>query len=382
MFEFLIFEAVLLAVNAILVVSTIITLLLLKRFGERIPAITRDPNYLPTVSIVIPTMNEELLIEERLKNIISMDYPSSKLEVIFIDNSSDGTAGIIEKYRNEHPNIRIERQERHGFNNALNQGYGLATGEVVIKSDCDAFPMSDALRKIVANFADKKIGAVSAVCYFDPTDMRMESVFRNIQTKFKLAESCLHSALIFNGGFGAYRKHLIPKLPEHVTADDSVLVINVVRNGYRAIVDPSVKVKFVSPENFSERRSQLDRRAGGVIQVLLKNIRMLFNPRFGKFGLVTMPMEFFILIAAPLLVLLDLFMILAFAAMLHIYVAIGLFAAIGLFLASTRFSVLSRTLFDTYISCLHGILLASTKEKTWEKEQEGRQELLKTAGKS
>ena len=383
MLGFSIIAFALVAVNIILGVCAVIIVSLLQKFGARTPAIQRDPNYLPRVSIVIPTRNEETIIEKRLKNIINMEYPSQRLEVIFVDDSDDRTPDIIRTYKSRHPYVKLLKQKKPGFNNALNQGYSAATGDIVIKSDCDAFPFPDALRKIVANFADNNIGAVSGVCYFDSQNkLKMEKLFRGIQTRMKQTEAYFHSALIFNGGFGAYRKHLIPALPEELTADDSELVINVVKKGYRAIIDPSVRVIFPSPENFFERRKQLDRRAGGVIRVILKNIRMLFNPRYGKFGLITMPIEFFILVVAPILVLVDLILIGLISTMYQPAFAIPIIAAVGLFVVSARFSTLSRMLLDTLISCLHGIALSFTRKKTWKKVEEGRVELLRARANS
>jgi len=105
---------------------------------------------------------------------------------------------------------------------------------------------------------------------------------------------------------------------------------------------------------------------------------MLFNPRFGKFGLITMPIEFFILVAAPTLLLIDLILGLIFGAVYQPVVVVAIMVAVGFFLISARFWIVSRTFLDTYISCLHGLLISFTRKKTWEKEKEGRRELLKT----
>lgn len=379
--EFSVLILALAAVNIVLGVGLVTILCLLFKFGARTPTTAKDPNYLPQVSIVIPTCNEEMIIEERLENIIDMDYPHELLEVIFVDDSKDRTRDIIKRFGARYPYIKLLKQERPGFNSALNQGYSAATGSIVVKSDCDAFPLPDALREIVANFADNRVGAVSGVYHFDSSDkLRMERLFRNIQTRFKQTEAYLHSALISHGGFGAYRKHLIPQLPEEITADDCELVINVIKGGYRAIIDPSVKIRNPSPEDFSERRKQLDRRAAGVIRVILKNTRMLLNPRFGKFGLITMPMEFFTLVAVPILALLNMILVLLLA-MYQPAVAAVVLALTCFFIISTRFSVFSRMLLDTYISCFHGIFSSFTEKKTWEKEK-SRKELLETAVKS
>ncbi|MFR9071349.1 MAG: glycosyltransferase, partial [Paraclostridium sp.] len=41
------------------------------------------------VSLVIPTLNEEKYIEKCINSIINMDYPKSKIEVLFIDGMSN-----------------------------------------------------------------------------------------------------------------------------------------------------------------------------------------------------------------------------------------------------------------------------------------------------
>ena len=377
MLELTILNVLLILVNILLVGGAVAIFYLVKRFGNRSPIIKKDHSYLPMVSIVIPTRNEETIIEERLKNIVKMDYPSELLEVIFVDGSDDTTPEIIEKYGESYPYIKLLKQEKPGFNNALNQGYSYAQGEIVVKSDCDAFPLPNALREIVANFADVRVGAASGVYYFGESgELEMESLFRDIQTKVKRAEAYFHSSLISHGGFGAYRKELIPELPQEITADDIELVVNVVKKSYRAIIDPSVKIRNPSPEDFSERRKQLDRRAAGVIRVILKNSSMLFNNRFGKFGMITMPVEFFILIAAPILVLVDLALLLLFGFYQPI-VAVAVLSLVGVMIVSTRFSKFSRTLIDTFISCFRGLFMSYTGKKTWEKEKEdNRKELL------
>jgi len=374
---YLIIRSLLIIVNLVLFFSFFVIFFLVNKYGTRSVFIKKDPKYLPDVSIVIPTRNEEMIIEERLKNILKLDYPTNLLEVIFVDASNDRTPEIIKEYKLNYPYLKLLKQERDGFNNALNQGYSSAKGEIIIKSDCDAFPLHDSVRNIVGNFSDQRIGAASGVYYFNSQkNSGIESLFRDVQTKVKMTEAFFHSSLISHGGFGAYRKELIPKLPQEITADDIELVINVVKKGYRAIIDPSVKVRNPSPEDFSERRKQLDRRAAGVIRVILKNFRMIFNPRFGKFGLITMPMEFFILIAAPILLLIDLILLFLFGFYQPI-VGVSLAVLIGFVIISSFFSNFSRMLVDTFISCFRGLFMSFTGKKTWEKEkEENRQELL------
>lgn len=65
-------------------------------------------SYLPLVSIVIPSRNEEKFIGMCLDSIIANDYPKDKIEVLIVDGvSEDGTREIVEKYIQQYPFIKI-----------------------------------------------------------------------------------------------------------------------------------------------------------------------------------------------------------------------------------------------------------------------------------
>jgi cellulose synthase/poly-beta-1,6-N-acetylglucosamine synthase-like glycosyltransferase len=356
---------IILVLFAFMATGMIAILILVYRF-QKSPTIKKDYSYQPTVSIVIPTMNEEGIIEKRLQNLLEMDYPRDKLEVIIIDNSTDRTPEIIQKYAQEHPFIKIFKQEKKGFNNALNQGYSTSEGEIVVKSDCTAFPRSDALKEIVANFADESVGAACGVHLFQGEDESLEREFKGIMYRIQLMESYLHSSLISHGAFGAYRKKLIPTLGEEITADDSEVVVNVVREGYRAIIDTDVKAREESPRSFKERRSQKNRRAAGVIRVLLKNLDMTFNRKYGMFGLVTMPVDLFLLVISPIMLLpLSLLWIyyLWITASMTLLGLTVIVLALGI--GALALSAKARAILDTFISCFIGLFQAFTKKKTW-----------------
>jgi cellulose synthase/poly-beta-1,6-N-acetylglucosamine synthase-like glycosyltransferase len=235
-----------------------------------------------------------------------------------------------------------------------------------VKSDCTAFPYPDALRKIVSNFADSHIGLACGIYVFpSKNEDSLEKEFRGIQYKIQQMEAYLHSTLVSHGGFGAYRKNLIPKIREALTSDDSEIVVNVVKQGYRAIIDPTVKIVERAPETFRDRRRQKDRRAGGVIRVILNNLGMFFNPRYGKFGFITLPIEFFILILSPILMFSELVLLICYSLIFQrvflIFILIFILGA----LVFTKFSTKARAILDTYISCFFGLFKAFTKKKKW-----------------
>lgn len=67
-----------------------------KEFEENL---TKDTNEFPTVTVLIPAHNEEVVIEETLQSMIELNYPKDKLEVIVInDASTDLTGEIVDEY--------------------------------------------------------------------------------------------------------------------------------------------------------------------------------------------------------------------------------------------------------------------------------------------
>jgi len=85
-------------------------------------------------------------------------------------------------------------------------------------------------------------------------------------------------------------------------ADDSELAAGVRRKGFRTISDLDAIYYEYTPPTFKSRFTQKVRRGQGIIQLLLRQWRFLFNPSYGKFGTVIFPAEFFMHVISPVLV--------------------------------------------------------------------------------
>jgi len=269
--------------------------------------------------MVIPTYNEESLIEKKIENTMNLEYPRDKLELIVIDCSSDKTPEIVGQYQQRYPNIRLIRQEkRTGLSDALNQAYEAAKGEIVIKSDSDSLVLKkEGIVEIVSYFADPKIGGVCGVRVASQKNPKLarsiEHNFRNLQIMLQIAESNLDSTVVAHGSLAAFRKDLIDKIDPKSAADDTELFVKIRKKGFRTIIDPNITTYEPAEENVHRRRKQMDRRTQGIVKVLFQNVDMLFNPKHGKYGFVSFPINFFLLIFSPYLLLLD------FVAMVYLF---------------------------------------------------------------
>ncbi len=198
-------------------------------------------NLIPKVTILIAAYNEESVIEETVRNKLLLDYPQESLEIIVIvDGCEDGTEDIVKSI--QAPNLRLLRQiPRAGKTSALNMGIAEASGEIIVFSDANSLYEPKALRQLVANFADPKVGYVTGKMVYQSEAgslvgdgcsgyMKYENMLRNLETS-------VGSVVGVDGGIDAVRKSLYrPMQPDQLP--DFVLPLTVIDQGYRVVYEP------------------------------------------------------------------------------------------------------------------------------------------------
>jgi cellulose synthase/poly-beta-1,6-N-acetylglucosamine synthase-like glycosyltransferase len=261
----------------------------------------KDYNYKPTVTVYVPTFNEEKHIARKLDNLLAQTYPIK--EILIIDCSTDKTVQIIEEYQRKYPSIirLVKQPQRIGMARTLNEAFKLATGELFVKTDCDSVSEPNALKELVANFADKSVGGATGICV---ADSGAEKYFRKVMTAVQVAESNIDSTLIAHSpSLLAFRTSLVQPVKENSVADDTEEFLLIRKKGFKTIIDPAVISREEVPEDYRVRRTQKNRRSQGIVKVLLENFDMLLNPKYRKYGTCVLPMEWFILILSPMLLI-------------------------------------------------------------------------------
>ena len=115
------------------------------------------PELLPTVSLIVPAYDEEEVIAAKVANALSLDYPRGRLQIVVAsDGSTDATA---ERARAAGADLVLELPPG-GKVAALNAAAEQASGEVLAFSDANSAWAPDALRQLVAPFADPQVGYV------------------------------------------------------------------------------------------------------------------------------------------------------------------------------------------------------------------------------
>lgn len=334
------------------------------------PPSPNKPQSFPPVSIILPTFNESSIIKKKLEDLFSLDYPLDKIELVVIDSSTDETPTIISSFFKNIKTtqlILIKESKRRGLAVALNEAYAAATHDIVIKTDCDSLLDPSCLKEAVSHFSDRSVGAVTGTNMEVIGGSKVESGYRNVQSYIQLLESHLDSTFIFHGPFSAFRKKCIVPVTEDSLADDTELALNIRRQNFKVLFDPNIKFKEAAHSAFWKRRLQKDRRAVGLVKVLLQNKDLL--GKSGLYGSFILPFNWWFLILSPWFVLLSIFSILLtiFLASPVSAMVVLLALLISMWLGQKDslgpFQIFY-SLFDTQVSLLRSHLILLTKKDT------------------
>lgn len=134
-----------------------------KRKLQKYPQVINE-SYKPFVSVLIPAHNEEGVIADTVKNILTMDYENFEI-IVIDDRSSDNTATVIKELEQKYSNVKALIRTKDAFpgkSAVLNDAFKLAKGDAILVFDADATVESDFLTTLIPNLEPKDVGAVQA----------------------------------------------------------------------------------------------------------------------------------------------------------------------------------------------------------------------------
>jgi len=236
---------------------------------------------LPTLSIIVPAYNEEEVITKRLQNILNIDYPQQLMQIIVVsDASTDRTNELVKGFKETRVRLIVNKQ-RHGKTYGLNRACDMATGEILIFTDANAMFDTQALRIMVRNFADPKVGLVTGSTNYyarneDGSTILLMGLYTRFERWIKALESRVMSCVGADGAVFGLRKALYRPLAE-ADINDFVTPLDVVRQGYRVIFDPRVFCVEEHSTDESEEFWRQVRIANRTIRAIITH-RDLLNP--------------------------------------------------------------------------------------------------------
>ncbi|HEU4780897.1 MAG TPA: glycosyltransferase family 2 protein [Steroidobacteraceae bacterium] len=278
-------------------------LVLMNRLAGR-RAHVGEPSARPSVTLILPVHNESRRIEAKMRNILELDYPADKMQVLVIgDACTDDTLARAQSAGGQGIET-FNVLPRGGKASALNAALERARGEILVFTDAAIMLERESLARLVAHFADPAVGAVSGEDYVEGGGS--EGLYGRIELLLRREEALAHSIAGASGCFYAQRRALTPPFISGM-APDFLSVLNVVRAGSRALAEPQARGAMTATKSQS---AEYTRKA----RTFLRGITALF----GNAGLMNPfrhPTFAFILISHKLMRWLGpLFMIAALAA--------------------------------------------------------------------
>lgn len=117
---------------------------------------------LPSVSIIIPTLNRKRVLKEAFLSLNGIDYPRNLLEVVVVsDGSTDGTEKMVAKLKKKlNYKFKFIKEKRKGISHAKNVAIKNSSGEIIVSTDDDCLFEKDWLKKLIKPLSNLRIGAV------------------------------------------------------------------------------------------------------------------------------------------------------------------------------------------------------------------------------
>jgi len=209
------------------------------------------PEALPAVTLLIAAFNEATLIARKLENSLELDYPAEKLQILVAnDCSDDGTTGIVSGFAARGVE-QCHTPQRRGKMGNVNHAIAQARGEIVVFSDATNLYAANALKELVAPFANPRVGMVGGAHTIVRGDGPLgdsEGLYWRYEAGILTLESRLSSCTAMPGDMLAIRRELYLRPPDHIINDDFFMAMCMIKSGRRVFFNPRARCfERVSP---------------------------------------------------------------------------------------------------------------------------------------
>jgi glycosyltransferase involved in cell wall biosynthesis len=228
---------------------------------------------LPSVAVIVAVYNEERVIQQRIENLLGVEYPPERLEVIVAsDGSTDRTVDLAERYADR--GVRVLALPRRGKALAQNDAVAASGAEVVVFTDADSEFDPGFLRAVVRPLMDdRRVGCVVGNLSWKPNPtaaFRVKELYWSLEADLRTLESRLG---ILAGGTGAgmaVRRDLWRPMRDALDDSDSVTPLDVILQGYRVALAEDARV-YDQP--FSSAESEYRAKVRGVSKTTIMILR-------------------------------------------------------------------------------------------------------------
>ncbi|WKY46184.1 glycosyltransferase [Eubacteriaceae bacterium ES2] len=314
---------------------------------------------LPSISIVAPAYNEEKTIIESANSLLNLKYPDYEL-IIVNDGSNDQTLATLIRYfdlrrvdfpfekrlatksirgvyiNRSRPNLIVVDKVNGGKADSLNLGINIAGKEYICGIDADSLLEDDALIKLASLTLDKETetpalgGNILPIngCQVVRGQITKKELSDNRLVMFQTVEylrsfmsgrlgwSYFNCLLIISGAFGLFRKERLINVGGYLTSsgkfktdtvgEDMELVVRIceemkrLKHPFQILYAYNANCWTEVPEDIASLKKQRYRWHRGLIEILIFHQKMLFNPRYGRIGMMALPYFFIFEMMGPI----------------------------------------------------------------------------------
>lgn len=307
---------------------------------------------LPPVTLIAPAYNEEATCIESTRAFLNIDYPNFEVLVVN-DGSADmtldrlqeafelvpetrpltaslSTEPVREVYRSRiHPNLWVIDKENGGKADALNTGINFCNTPYFCAMDADTLVEGEGLIRMIRPFLEERstvaVGGIVRVangCKVRGGRVQQVSMPQQWLPRLQVVEylrafffgrvgwDLLGAMLIISGAFGLFRRESVVEVGGYATdtvGEDMELVVRMHRQMREK--DRDYRIRFVPdpvawtevPSTLRVLGSQRDRWQRGLADTMIRHQRMLFNPQYGRVGLLAYPFFYFLETFGPII---------------------------------------------------------------------------------
>ncbi|MEG0518864.1 MAG: glycosyltransferase family 2 protein [Bacteroidales bacterium] len=286
-------------------------------------------NDLPPVTLFIAAYNEQDVVQAKMSNSLALDYPVDKMTIMWVtDGSNDKTVELLRPFETLHkhgsegtdclgeelycwkkslhsPRIRVEHvQQRGGKAAAFNRGIDFVTTPIVIFTDANTMLNREAVKEIVREFTDEKVGCVAAekrvnaqmsvaqesvkgdvvingIAGMSEDAASTEGIYWKYESALKALDYRLYSAVGAAGELFAVRTNLYEKLGNDTLLDDFILSMRIAQRGYKIAYCSNAYAVEGTSANIKEEGKRKVRIAAGGLQSIGRLLPLLNGFKYG-----------------------------------------------------------------------------------------------------